>query len=413
MDMGGVKRNVIVMVDDDEEYVGLFKAKLKRWGADYEVITNATKGSVPLESFGEFASEVVGIVTKYRERCAAIFLDLELNQADEKPWMTGFSLGKTLRKEFYELPILILTQHGEKEAIREGYMYDFDSYLEKAKVAIIGSEEFHGYLLRSMQKRSAMVDNLPQYYANHVKLGKTPITVLQAFGSTFVTEGSSHLETTLDSALEWEQYLSRTSRTTVLLFADLVNSTRIKEESGMFEGLRITRLHNKIMTNCIQQSGGIVVKYIGDCVMARYDYESAGQVNCDSINAAIKMQEALSDHNSACDLRQPIETKIGLAAGPVADFYGGDPQGRSVDLAARVQSIAKPGQIVVSRELLDLVKAGEIRSKIGIAKNFRPKEYICPTARKKLKGFRELIEVCEINWDGQNRGIDLDPIPAS
>lgn len=210
------------------------------------------------------------------------------------------------------------------------------------------------------------------------------------------------LESTLDSFIKWKQYLANISRYTVILFADLVGSTKIKESEGIIEGLVITRQHNQVISDIIMRNNGTVVKYIGDCVMARYDYDDEKTVDCRSINTAIEIQEALSRHTQNSPRSKPIETRIGIASGKVADFYINDPQGECVDLAARLQSRAQPGQILVSEELLDRINISEISSEIGVVRKSDPKDYLSGPHKMKLKGFSTFRKVFKIVWEGSS-----------
>ncbi len=400
------KKEKILLIDNEEDFAEGFKSKLKLWGTDYEVITNKTFGDITEDKFESFIIEIKEIINEFREDYVAIFLDLGLdtNPDIDAPWTVGFRLGKELRNEYYEIPFLILTQYPDRKALEDGYLYDFDSYIDKVEFSNSDSKEFHGYLLMTIKKRQAMVENLPNYYASHIQRIENAPVVFNAFGGKpFLSKGSS-LERTLDSVTDFENYFSQMTRITVIMFADLVGSTNIKESSGFFEGLHITRLHNEIITQCIRDNQGTVVKYIGDCVMSRFDYESADAVNCNAINTAILIQETL-DGIKRKSLHKNIQTKIGIAQGQVADFYGNDPQGICVDLAARLQSNAKADQIIVSEELIKHVKSSDISSIIGRAKRFQPNDYIKGPHQLKVKGFTDVISAYEINWNDNLLGI--------
>jgi len=187
---------------------------------------------------------------------------------------------------------------------------------------------------------------------------------------------------------------------TVVMFADLCNSTAIKEKQGFIEGLYLTKMHNQIVTNAICSRNGKIVKYIGDCVMARFDYSEEPEVNADAILCAVGAMETIFEHNKRYrkGAEFQIESKIGIAVGRTIDFYGNDPQGSCVDLAARIQSEAKPGQILISKELEALVNASHLHSALGKAKHRSPGEYIEGPQRLKLKGFREEQDVYEVVW---------------
>ena len=93
-----------------------------------------------------------------------------------------------------------------------------------------------------------------------------------------------------------------------------------------------------------------------------------------------------------------MRTKIGMSIGKVIDFYGNDPHGPCVDLAARLQSIAKPSQVLISSRLQSLVNAGDVVSKYGEASSRKPEEYFRGPCNEKLKGFSDLQGYYEVHW---------------
>ena len=88
------------------------------------------------------------------------------------------------------------------------------------------------------------------------------------------------------------------------------------------------------------------MKWLGDGVM--FYFRNPG----DAVIAALEMREAVS----AAALPP---AHIGLDAGPVV-FQGGDYFGRTVNMAARIAEQAKPGQILVTPEVVDRVRQGDI-----------------------------------------------------
>ena len=145
------------------------------------------------------------------------------------------------------------------------------------------------------------------------------------------------LETFLDSAAKLEDYFRNKADKTVIFFADLVGSTLYKQQRPFVMGLNKTRIHNQIITEIVRKHKGEVVKYIGDAVLARFDMKQNENDAYLAISAAIEIQEKLHEYNGpVIEKLEKIETKIGIASGVVADFYGNDPQGPVVDLTARI-----------------------------------------------------------------------------
>ena len=100
-----------------------------------------------------------------------------------------------------------------------------------------------------------------------------------------------------------------------------------------------------------------------------------------------------------------IGTKIGISIGRVVDFYGNDPQGSCVDMASRLQSIARPRQILISGKLQAFINAADISSTFGRAMNRRSEEYLLGPFEMEIKGFKGPQKIYGIHWSGDTEGV--------
>jgi len=147
-----------------------------------------------------------------------------------------------------------------------------------------------------------------------------------------------------------------------ILFADLVGSTEFKRHHSILDGLAKVVQHNDVARECIEQFGGSVVKYNGDGVMGLFKEE-----DCEhrALQAGLEMVRQIQVAN----VRQrwqhypfSMSTKIGIHSGPVWMFqYAGspeDPQGTTVDIAARLVSLAGHDQILCTKEVYEQASKG-------------------------------------------------------
>lgn len=221
------------------------------------------------------------------------------------------------------------------------------------------------------------------------------------------------LEETLDSIEKLETFFRSRKDKTAIIFADLVGSTLYKQMRGLVPGLLKTRRHNKTVSRAIEEQGGTVVKYLGDGVLGRFDVGTRIDEAVCAINAAILIHERFEDANQGInDMMERIESRIGIGFGVVADFYGNDPQGPTVDLASRIQSLAKPGQILAHRSLVGASNLGRIGSRIGSTKNWSGREHVGDPVSVRLKGVPEPQDVVEIRWRERFLGVDRPDFPA-
>ena len=161
----------------------------------------------------------------------------------------------------------------------------------------------------------------------------------------------------------------------VILFTDIVDSTRLTQELGDRAVMRLLHEHDLAVRSTLGRHGGTEVKHTGDGIMAVFD--SAFR----AVGAAVEIQRAL--HEPAADDALPLRVRIGIAAGePVTEHD--DLFGAAVQQAARLCSCAQPECIVVSTAVRDLCRGKEFRfTDLGdIA----------------VKGFSEQVQRFDVRW---------------
>lgn len=148
-------------------------------------------------------------------------------------------------------------------------------------------------------------------------------------------------------------------RPVTVLFADLSGFTALSER---FDPEEMRALQTDLfgaMSATIERFDGFVEKFVGDAVMAVFGAPVAHDEDPErALRAALTMQErvaALSEQWMR-RLGQPLALHIGVNTGPVVAGHIGSSRdsayavtGDTVNVAARLQSIAGPGQILVSR----------------------------------------------------------------
>ncbi len=94
---------------------------------------------------------------------------------------------------------------------------------------------------------------------------------------------------------------------------------------------------------------GRIVKRTGDGLLV--DFASA----VEAVRCAVEIQSGMADRNRAAPEDSRIEFRIGINLGDVI-IEGEDIYGDGVNIAARLESIAEPGAIFVSRAVRDSVR---------------------------------------------------------
>ena len=138
---------------------------------------------------------------------------------------------------------------------------------------------------------------------------------------------------------------------TVIVSADVVGYSALMErdEAGTLDRLKSNR--KSIFDPCVERHGGRVVKLMGDGALLEFA-SVVSAVNCaDEIQQASEAQVGASDADR-------IRYRIGINLGEVI-VDGDDIYGDGVNVAARLQAIAEPGGIAMSRTVRDQV-AGKV-----------------------------------------------------
>lgn len=132
------------------------------------------------------------------------------------------------------------------------------------------------------------------------------------------------------------------------LFTDLKSSTEMYEEHGDAKAFSVVRDHFDLMEEAVAQSGGAIVKTIGDAIMAVFSEPAA------CVRAALRIQEAFAEFNRTADIK--LVVKAGAHLGPCLavnfndrlDYFG-----TTVNIAARVQGLSEGDDLLLTRELVE------------------------------------------------------------
>src|SRR5207302_6824406 len=137
-------------------------------------------------------------------------------------------------------------------------------------------------------------------------------------------------------------------RLTAILAADVVGYSRLMgaNESGTVAALKT--LQTDFIDGKIAEHQGRIVKLTGDGMLVEFP----SVVN--AVACAAELQRGMRDRNAGVPPDRRIEFRIGVNLGDVV-VEGEDIFGDGVNVAARLESIAKPGGITISGSVRDQV----------------------------------------------------------
>ncbi|SEP33221.1 TolB amino-terminal domain-containing protein [Rhodospirillales bacterium URHD0017] len=144
-------------------------------------------------------------------------------------------------------------------------------------------------------------------------------------------------------------------RLTAILAADVVGYSRLMgmDEEGTLAALK--KVRREVADLKIAEHRGRIVQTGGDSLLAEF-YSVVDAVRC-----AVEMQREMAGRNADMAKERRIEFRIGINLGDIIVDQN-DIFGDGVNLAARLETLAEPGGICVSRVVRD-----QVRDKIGVS----------------------------------------------
>ncbi len=150
-------------------------------------------------------------------------------------------------------------------------------------------------------------------------------------------------------------------RTLTILFADLVGSTALSTRVDPEDLLTAMSRFHSLSEGVIERHGGSVLRFVGDGVLACFGVPALDDAPTRAVLAAQALVEASPMIDALPDDR--LESRAGVHTGPVVlgttgmgrSYASLDVIGEAANVAARLQGLAEPGQVVVSASTIDLV----------------------------------------------------------
>ena len=134
-----------------------------------------------------------------------------------------------------------------------------------------------------------------------------------------------------------------------ILAADVAGYTRLMEQDETDTFARLKAHRKELFEPEIEKHGGRVFKLTGDGLLAEF-----GSV-VDAVECAVAVQRGMAERNKDVADDRRIDVRIGINLGDVI-VEGEDRHGDGVNITARLQELAEPGGIAVSRTVVDHVK---------------------------------------------------------
>ena len=182
-----------------------------------------------------------------------------------------------------------------------------------------------------------------------------------------------------------------------IMFADISGSTRLYELLGDGPARAKVASCLEMLTDVTERHRGTVIKTIGDEIMCTFPTPER------AVSAACEMHEMLEDEITVQTPqgRMSLAVRIGLHHGPTI-LDAGDVFGDAVNIAARMASMSKGGQIITTQTTVD-----ELPPILKASTRF--------IDRAPVKGKKESMDIFEVLWqqdDVTRMSIGVIPQPV-
>lgn len=135
-------------------------------------------------------------------------------------------------------------------------------------------------------------------------------------------------------------------RLAAIMFTDIAGFSKMMEQDESAT-LEVLQRHNTIINAAAREHEGRVIKTVGDAFLVEFSNTA------NAVKAAISIQQGIAQFNES-NPPLPLYLRIGIHLGDIY-FFEDDALGEGINIASRLQSLAKPGRICISQDVYNLV----------------------------------------------------------
>jgi class 3 adenylate cyclase len=168
--------------------------------------------------------------------------------------------------------------------------------------------------------------------------------------------------------------MSESRKLVAILATDVVGFSRLAGADEDRTLARLRTLRSDLIDPTVAVHHGRVVKRTGDGVLVEF------RSVVEAVRCAIEIQSGMVERNAGVPAERRIEFRAGIHLGDVVEESDGDLMGDGVNIAARLEGIAKPGTICLSEDAYR-----QVRARLDLA--------VCDLGQTQLKNITELVHV--------------------
>src|SRR6516225_6660645 len=138
--------------------------------------------------------------------------------------------------------------------------------------------------------------------------------------------------------------MTESRKLAAILVTDVAGYSRLTGADEDRTLARLRGLRSDLIDPAIAGHHGRIVKRTGDGAIVEF------RSVVDAVRCAIEVQSAMVERNAGVSPERRIEFRIGIHVGDVVEEADGDLMGDGVNIAARLEGVAKPGGVCLSEQ---------------------------------------------------------------
>ena len=214
------------------------------------------------------------------------------------------------------------------------------------RYVLAGAESFRRHVIEPLGAASGPEINAAAEAAAERISGPIEDALVAMYRAQLRNAYTSDIVQAVSSHLAASGVVASQDRQPAMCFLDITSFTRLTSERGDSAAADLADVLGRLVTRVSVEHGGRPVKWLGDGVMFHFREPGPGVI------AALTMADEVPRAGLP-------PAHVGLHAGPVV-FQDGDYYGSTVNLASRIADYARPGEVLVSRAVVDATSDGQV-----------------------------------------------------
>jgi class 3 adenylate cyclase/tetratricopeptide (TPR) repeat protein len=148
-------------------------------------------------------------------------------------------------------------------------------------------------------------------------------------------------------------------KTVTVVFADITGSTSLGERLDVESFRKVIGRYFDLARTCLERHGGTLEKFIGDAVVAVFGIPAVHEDDAvRAVRAAVELRDSLAALNAQLEREYGVslQVRIGVNTGEVITDEDQLATGDAMNVAARLEQAARPGEILIGEATLELAR---------------------------------------------------------